>query len=1087
LLKLNLIASLLVGVFCVSLPAQSGIVRSANQPIPGAVVTAAQGDKKFTTITGEDGYYSFPPLGDGAWTVEVQMFGFEPVKQQVDYGKDRVANFSLKLRESPMVSRLARFGGNGQGANQIESQLQSDMNAAQTEPSTAPAGGAANGNEAFLISGSLSQGLAANASADSGPPRPDFLGFGGNPGGIAGQGGAAPGFGGGGPGGPSGGGPGGGFGGGPGGPGGPGGFGGRGGPGGRPRGQGQGQARQFGNRRQPTAIHGMFYFTLGNSALNAKPYSISGQDIPQPSYASSRFGVVLGGPLLIPKVVHDTKTLFFLNYTGTRASNPATEVATVPTTLERQGNFSETVQSSGAVQIYNPFSTSHEPFAGNIIPASLLNTPNGAIAQKLLSYFPLPNQPGSVNNYELFYSVPGNTDNGSLRLQRNVSKNDRLSFRIAGQRRDGDTIQTYGFKDTTSGYGLSTNLGWTHNLSATLVSTAQVTFNRNVNQTNPFFANGANVAAELGIPGTSTNPLSYGPPNLNFTNFGALSDASPSLTRNQSQSGSESVVWSHGVHTFTWGVQFTRSDLNNRTEQNGRGTFNFTGQATSNFNSSGLPISGTGFDFADYLLGLPQSSSIQYGEFATYFRQNTVSAYVVDDWKVRANLTLNLGVRYEYFAPLTEKYGHMANLDIGPDFSAVAAVVAGGTGPYSGAFPNGLINSDYKDFSPRLGLTWKVPHIKRSTIVRAGYGIYYNGQSYIPFGLKLAEQPPFATSESVNTSPENLLTLARGFTAVSPKDVANTFAVDRDYRTPYAQTWSISIQHELPKNFFVELGYLGTKGTDLDVLTLPNEGPSGASRSHQLGNAVGFTYDSPVGDSIYHALQIRVNRRFSGGISMQTMYTFSKSIDDSSSFGGVGSTVAQNWLDLAAERGLSSFDRRHVLTWNWVWTSPLGTANSRVPGDTLTGRLLRDWQLSGGLTAETGTPLTARALGNTASGLAQTGGVGSGRAEATGESLASDTGFFNLAAFTIPPAGEFGNAGRNTIPGPNLVSLNAAFARSFQFGETRRRLELRLEANNVLNQVNYTNFNTVVNAINYGSPSSAAGMRTLSAVLRFRF
>jgi trimeric autotransporter adhesin len=1074
--KLNLIPWLLLGLFCASLHAQSGIVRSGNQPIPGAVVTASQGDKKFTTVTGEDGYYSFPPLGDGAWTVDVQMFGFEPVKQPVDYAKDQIANFSLKLRESPMASRLARFGGNAQGgANQIESQLQSEMNNAQAEPSPAAAPGTTNSNEAFLISGSLSQGLGASAGPDSGPARPNFNAFGGNPGGIAGQGGGAPGFGGGGPGGGGGGFGGGGFGG----PG--GGFGGRGG-GQRGQGQAQGQARQFGNRRQPTAIHGMFYFTLGNSALNAKPDSITGLDTPQPSYAASRFGVVLGGPLLIPKIVHDNKTTFFLNYFGTRAANPTTEVATVPTGLERQGNFSDAVQSSGAsVQIYNP--QTGQPFPNNVIPASQLSP----IAQKLLNYFPLPNQPGMVNNYELFYAAPANSDNASLRLQRNISKNDRLSFRIAGQRRDGDNIQTYGFEDATSGYGVDTNLGWTHNLSPVLVSTAQITFNRNVNQTTPFFANGANVAAELGIPGTSSNPLSYGPPNLNFTNFGALSDASPVLTRNQTQSGSGSVIWTHGIHTFTWGVQFTRSDLNNQTEQNGRGTFNFTGEATSSLNANGVPIPGTGLDFADFLLGLPQSSSIQYGEFATYFRQNTASSYFLDDWKLRPGLTLNLGIRYEYFSPLSEKYGHMANLDIGPYFTAVAPVVAGGTGPYTGVFPAGLINPDYKDFSPRLGLTWKVPHIKRSTIVRLGYGIYYNGQSYVPFGLKLAEQPPFATSENVNTSPENPLTLATGFAAVAPQDIANTYAVDRFYHTPYAQSWNITIQHELPKNFFVELGYLGTKGTDLDVLMLPNEGPPGATRAQQLGNAVGFTYDSPVGDSIYHALQVRVNRRFTGGISMQAYYSFSKSIDDSSSFGGVGSTVAQNWLDLAAERGLSSFDRRHVLTMNWVWTSPAGTATSRVSGTSLAGRLLRDWQLSGGITAETGTPLTARALGNTASGLAQTGGVGSGRAEATGESLASATGFFNLAAFTSAPLGEFGDAGRNTIPGPNLVSVNADFGRSFQFGETRRRLELRMSATNVFNEVNYTNINTVVNAINYGLPSTAAGMRTLSVILRFRF
>jgi hypothetical protein len=316
--------------------------------------------------------------------------------------------------------------------------------------------------------------------------------------------------------------------------------------------------------------------------------------------------------------------------------------------------------------------------------------------------------------------------------------------------------------------------------------------------------------------------------------------------------------------------------------------------------------------------------------------------------------------------------------------------------------------------------------------------------------------------------------------------VTNTYAIDKNYRTPYAQTWNVSIQHDLGKGFFFELGYLGTKGTRLDVQTLPNEGPGGLGNRHQLGNAVGFTYDQSIGNSIYHAAQLRVTRRFNRGISMQAFYSFSKSIDDSSSFGGAGNTVAQNWLDLAAERGLSSFDRRHSFDMNWVWTSPAGNAGSRIGGTGLAGRLLRDWQLSGTVTAQSGTPLTARTLGNTAK-LAQTGGIGSGRAEATGQDLAAATGFFNLAAFTTPPPGEFGNAGRNTIPGPNFVGLNAAFGRSFQFGESRRRLELRLEGNNVLNYVNYTNINTVVNATNYGLPISAASMRSVTAVLRFRF
>jgi hypothetical protein len=578
---------------------------------------------------------------------------------------------------------------------------------------------------------------------------------------------------------------------------------------------------------------------------------------------------------------------------------------------------------------------------------------------------------------------------------------------------------------------------------------------------------------------------------LNFTNFGALSDGQPLLTRNQSQGGTESVILSRGKHTLTLGAQYSRNDTSTTTQQNGRGTFNFTGEATSEL-VNGVAVKGTGFDFADFLLGMPQSASVQYSP-AMYFTQNVWTGYLLDDWKVSANLTVNLGLRYEFFAPLQEKYNEMANLDIAPGFTDVATVAPSVPGPYSGPFPAGLIDPDYRNFSPRLGLAYKVPFIKRSTIIRAGYGIYYNGQSYIPFGLKLAQEPqppglpPFAVAASVNTGPETPVSLASlPVPGEYPSEITNNYAVDRYYRTPYAQTWNITIQHDLGSGFFMEVGYLGTKGTRLDVLTLPNEGPPGTSSGNQLANATGFTYDAPIGDSSFNALQTHLMRRLRGGISMNARYTFSKSIDDASSFGGVGATVAQNWLDLAAERGLSSFNRTDVFTLSWVYTSPFGNPNSRFASSGWDGRLLRNWTLSGGVTAESGTPLTARVLGNQTQ-LAQTNGTGSERADATGLPVESGSGLFNLAAFIVPPSGQFGNAGRNTIPGPDLVSVNAAFGRSFQFGDTRRRLEFRAEANNVLNQVSYTNYATVVNATNYGFPTAASAMRTLDIVMRFRF
>ena len=1059
------------------------MVRSGSQPIPGATVTATEDGKTYTTVTGADGHFTFDAVPGGKGTVEVQMFGFDKADKPAVFGPvGPNLEFNLQLAPSLMARRMGQLGSRSPQTDTNGVQLENEITATQTP--AAPAVTPTSSNDSFLVSGSLSQGLAQNAAPDSGfGPPPDAEG---GPGGAgAPSPGNVPGFGQGGTGGFGGGG-GGGFGG--------GGFGGRGGvgPGGggewRQRAGNRGPA-QFGNRRRPGQIHGLIFGTLNNSVLDAKPVSLSGSDVPQPSYAQTRFGFVAGGPLVIPKVFKDPSTYFSISYFGTRAKNPQVNFSTVPTSAERLGDFSQAVQATGAnqtvapVRIYNP--ATGTPLAGNIIPGSMISP----IAQGLLPYIPLPNTPGLINNYFYDAAVIANSDNLNGRIQRNITAKDRLAYHLSYQDRNGQTVQPFGFTDLTSGYGLSTDLSWTHNFSPTLINTARVTFNRNRNETTPAFSNGPDVAATLGIPGTSKNPANYGPPNLNFTNFASLSDSSPVLTRNQGQGANDSFLIVHGKHSVTLGFLYNRNDLSAITDQNGRGTFNFTGLSTSAIGSDGLPVVNTGYDFADFLLGRPQSSSIRYGDSSTYFSQNALTGYANDDWKAHARLTLNFGVRYEYFSPFSEKYNHIANLDIAPDYSAVAVVTPGEAGPYSGSFPSGLVNPQYHNFSPRFGLAWKVPYFKRSTIVRSGYGIYYNTQAYQPFTQRLAEQPPFAVSNSTNTSAEDILTLNQGFVTTTPAEITNTYAIDKNYRVPYAQTWTFAIQNELPHGVVSEVSYLGTKGTHLDIQTEPNEGPSatltGAQRN-QLGDAVGFIYDTSQGNSIYNALNVRVQQRFRRGVSWTVNYTYSKSIDDSTTFGGVGNTVAENWLDLAGDRGLSSFDRRHVLTGNWVLTSPIGGQGSHLAPDSLEAKLLKNWQLSGSITAETGIPYTARVLGNTAV-LAQTSGVGSARADTTGLPITSPNGFFDLAAFTVPAAGTFGDAGRNTIPGPDLISLNLSFGRAFQLGESRRRIELRFETTNALNHVSYTSVDTIVNAINYGAPLAAGGMRQASVVLRFRF
>ena len=1033
---------------------QTGFVRSADQPIPGATVSATRGTTIVTTSTDQAGHYSFR-VGSGVWVVEVTMVGFQPARKTLTVSnKLERLDFALQLKEPPVAARRAGSSDvkpGGQNPNESSSPMENDLSINQTRPVT-PVENGDDTNEAFLVSGTLNSGASPNAAPGASPSQPGLGDQSGRQGSAAGNPNVA-------------------------------GFG----SGGRRSKQSTSRsrvdaaaARQSGNRRRASQIRGTLGLRVENSALNAKPFSITGQDNAQPAYGQSHFSAAVGGPLVIPKIANDPGTFFFLNYSGTRYRNPYTAVATVPTELERQGNFSQSIQAGGPVQIYDP--TSQQPFVGNVIPESRIDP----IARKLLTYFPLPNQPGLVNNYDLQASVPRNTDDVDLRVQRNITDRDRLAFSLTFQRRDGDVSQPFGFLDATSGTGLNTDQQWTRNISTRLINTAHVTFKRNSNQTTPYFAGRENVAADLGISGASSNPLNYGPPNLNFTNFGALNDAPPVLTRNQSQTFGDNTTLVRGSHSFSSGIQFTRNDLNTRTDPNGRGTFNFTGLLTSASGAGGLPAAGTGFDFADFLLALPQSSSIRYADSNTYLRENVWTAFVRDDWKVLPNLTLNLGLRYEYFSPFYEKYGRMANLDIGPGYSAVALVTPGGNGPYSGGFPFGLINPDYNNLSPRFGLAWKMPYFKRSTILRAGYGVYYNGQAYSRLAFKLAQQPPFAVSSNLNTSSNHPLTLADGFEAAVPGEATNTFAVDRHYRTPYAQTWSLTMQREMGGGFFIEAGYLGTKGTRLDVLTLPGQGPPGASNPGQQGFSQ-FTYDSSVGNSIFHALTFRATQRFRRGFSMNANYQFSKSIDDSSTFGGAGNTVAQNWLGLSAERGLSSFDRRHSFDMNWVLTSQLGTPGSRFAPDKWTARLLKDWQLSGSFTAQTGTPLTARLLGNSAIGLAQTAGVGSGRADATGLTVSSAGNFFNRAAFTVPPPSQFGNAGRNTIPGPGRFEVDLAFGRSFQVDESRRRLELRIEAKNAFNMVSFTNINTVVNATNYGLPISAAPMRVMDVLVRFRF
>jgi trimeric autotransporter adhesin len=1069
-----------------------GIVKFGGQPLPGATVIATQDNHRVVTTTDESGAYELPDLVPGAYSVEVQMFGFQTARKQIQIGAgSQPTEWSLELQ--PLRREPREFaqrpqqqpGGFRAAAGTTENELD-QIAASGPQDSVTPS--TANANEAFLVNGSLSNGLQTGQD-DFGLRGPALglqagqggvpgLGANGQPGagapgvpGAPGGGGPAFGAGGGGPGGGGfGGGRGGGFGGGRGG----GGFGG---PGGQRRNRG-GNGGFIGNRanRGRQGIHGNVSFQWQGAATDAKPFSLTALPVERPDFDNYRWSAVLGGPLRIPHLLKGDSTFFTLSYFGTRGQSISYNVGTVPSLQEAGGNFSQTLINGAVPTIYDP--TTGQPFPGNIIPSTRLN-PVAEMLLFQLKLIPTTTLSSSQNNYSFAAAVPSDTDNVSLRLNQNVGKNDRLALNESFQRRKSDNAQLFGFLDPGSGFGDNTNLSWTHNFGSNALNTAQVTFNRNRTTQNSFFSYGPDVASELGIAGTSQAPINYGPPTISFTNFSSLTDALPSDSAVQYLSEGDSFTWVKASHTLTFGGDFKRQDRNTITDQNARGTFSFSGLATSGLNSNGQPIPNTGLDFADFLLGLPQSASVQYGASSTYFRQNSWDVYANDDWRVNTNLTLMFGLRYEYYSPLSEKYGHLANLDIAPGFSAVAPVLAGGVGPYSGAFPNSLIEPDRDNWAPRGGLAWK-PWIKRSTVVRLGYGIYYNPTALNRLATELSEQPPFATAQTLintdNAFPiENILLNG----AANSAAIRDTYAVQKNYKIGYAQSWNASVQQNLSRSFFIELSYIGTKGTDLDTETVPNRAAPGSSpltsqQNLQIRNAEQFIYDSSWGNSIYHAGQARLMRRFARNMSFNIIYTFSKSIDDSNYLSGV---VAQNAYDLSAERGLSNFNRTHVLNFNYVLSTPSQSSWWE-----------RNWTLSGSAMLESGLPFTARILGNQ-SNIAGTGVVGSGRPEATGLPIEDASGYFNPDAFTYPLPGELGDAGRNTIPGPWSWSLNAAVGRYFTIGGegSRKRLELRLETTNTLNHVNITGVNTVFGSGLYGLPSAAGAMRTADINIRFRF
>ncbi len=1098
-----------------------GHVKSGSTPLPGVTVTAQNTltGKRFSTTTDITGAWAITIPQNGRYVIRTQFAAFAQGAHEAllnATNREQAVDFELMLasraaqqtqredaQSAQVTQAIRQLAGNGAQSLNLLNALSAGTD---TQSGTAGVSGAALpsiaansdfSEQSVAISGQ-SGTVSPLAGVDMDRVRDAFESMRGQNGGQEGAGGGGL-FGSGGGGGFGGPGGGGGFGG--------GGFGGLG-------GGGRMNFRNF-NPGQP---HGAIFWMGSNSALNAEPFSLRGQSQQQPASGTNRFGITFVSAPYLPGLTKPSgKDTVFLTLSGARNSNPLDEYATVPTDAERAGDFS----AAGSPAIYDPGTL--QQFTSNGVANVIPSTRIAPQAVALLKYFPGPNLPGSVQNYHLLSTAQSNSTQAGVRYMRSIGANASPfgAFGGGGGRGSGGgrrAQQNQGLRQS-----ININYNWSHTASDNVnlfpqlggksasdsgslqagytVGYHKVTnifsasWNRSNSHTTNFFTNGPDIATEIGVlgPGNAPlnpSPLNYGLPNVDLNNLSGLSQQQPSFVIAQTIAMSETLSWIHGKHNLRFGGDYRRVHSDVLSSPNATGTFIFSGLFTQDASGN----ANTGSSLADFLLGLPQETTLDSSLRKAYLRDNVMDGYAQDDWRLLPSLTLNFGLRYEFFAPYTEKFNRLAFVDTNPGaaFTGQAEVQAGGVGPFSGKLPDSLIHPFHKAFAPRVGIAWRAP---KQTVVRAGFGMNYTVGLYSGFARTLAHEPPFAdeqTNEALN--PQNqpssdcvrhatatCFTLARGFPA--PATTGN-YAIDPHYQLPYVQVWNLDVQKTLPWGVVMNVGYNGSKGNHLDTTIAPRATPG--SPGTDPSNLI-FNYEQSAAFSKFSAGTLRLNKRLSHGIALGVNYQYSHSIDDAGALGGISTIVGQNWQDLAAEEGNSSLDQRHKATGTYLYELPFGKDRFWLTSGA-SSHIFEGLSVSGTFTFSTGLPLTpsyAAAVLDVARGTA-----GTLRPDRVpGTSLTSGGGskheWFNTAAFT-KPAGRYGTASRNSIMGPGTVQNNMSLSKTTQLGETRS-MEIRATLNNAFNTVQYAGVDTNVTSPTFGQVVSTGAMRAFQFTSRFRF
>ena len=803
------------------------------------------------------------------------------------------------------------------------------------------------------------------------------------------------------------------------------------------------------------AFHGEVFEFLRNQDLNARDFFAQTRS----PYKSNQFGGTFGGPII------KNKLFFFVDYQQLQERQGVTNVLSVPTALQRQGILTEGNQAP----IYDPLNG--QLFPNRTVPANRIDP----VDQKVAALFPLPNLPGLSNNYVDNTVNKVSAPQGDIKIDFNPTEHDHIFGRESAAHKDyaspspGNMYMMGGPNSTA--FNQNAVIGWDRTITPAMVNQARVGFNR-FNVVDLANTYGINVNNDLGIPNGNIPGLAYtsGIAQFNITGFTSTGD--PGWTNAKRIANifdySDTLSWIRGKHSLKFGadIQRIQATLTN-SQDDPRGIFNFNGNYTSNQGAAG-----TGNPFASFLLGDPNYVARDFVNTVPAVRMTFAGVFVQDDYRITPSLTLNLGLRWDLFTRPVEKYNRQSNFDLNTGLIDVA----------SSSNPGPNVDNSYKNFGPRVGLAYS-PDGGR-TAIRAAYGISYFPDNFGATGGTLERNYPFFLLNRLNSptpftpfrsvSGNGLLApIAVPYTpggTLTPPQGLGVFLVAKNFHQDAAQVWNFSIQRQLPGDMMFSVAYVGTHGLHLyRDLQLDQSLPGPGAISPRLPfysiapNIPTIDQRNGDGTSHYNALQAKMEKRFSHGLSFLASYTFSKTMDNTT-------TILYPYndkLNYSLSQGFKLVDIPQNFVFSYVYELPFGKGKGLANWPGVAGHLVSGWSINGITTFQAGQPLWVTVANNL---LNNNGGSNSANITCSHVSMPKHVSqWFDTSCFANPAAYTFGNGGVGHVRGPGINNTDFSLAKETALGSESRRLRVEADFFNLINTALFSNPNTTLGNSAFGT------------------